>query len=384
MTPRISLIIVSYHATPLNHLCLWSLAESDLNHCEVIVVDNSGHDPLLKEIQKQYPFFRIIHNSENEGFGRACNKGHQIARGEISLFLNPDTIVPADFGKKILTFFETHPHCGAMGAKMIDGTGRFLPESKRNFPTPAAAFLKFSGLYRVIPNLKSNFHYYATQVRMNQTGKIPVLSGAFMAVSRAAMEKTGGFDPQFFMYSEDIDLSRQITESGFEVWYNPEIEIIHFKGETARIAPKFSSMFFNSMQLFYKKYYEHRHSGLFFILITNFIQTLKTFSHLKYLISKKIPKKHFDLFILDPNSSPGCLKKLQNSGYAVKIANSNATKSFLPVSSLDTTPNQIIELLTTGKNSKNKILLIHEESGWLFQFNNKHGFIRTLRLPNVK
>jgi N-acetylglucosaminyl-diphospho-decaprenol L-rhamnosyltransferase len=384
MQPRISIIIVSYHATPLTHLCLWSLAVSNLKHSEVIVVDNAMDDPFLKELKTHYPFFQIIHNPQNEGFGKACNKGHQMARGEISLFLNPDTIVPSDFENQILTFFETHPKCGAMGAKMIDGTGRFLPESKRNFPTPMSAFLKFSELYRIIPKEQGQFHYYATQIQMNQVGKIPVLSGAFIAVSRHAIEKTGGFDPRFFMYSEDIDLSWQISESGLEVWYNPGIEIIHFKGETAIRSPKFSSMFFDSMQLFNKKHYGNKHSRLFFILTTLIIQTFKFFSFLKYSIKKRIPQKHSNLFILDPNSSARCIKKLQDSGYAVKIAVSNSKESFLPVSSNEIKPDQIIHLLTGRKKIKNRILFLHEESGWLFQLNNKEELVKTFKLTNVK
>ncbi len=384
MTPRISIIIVSYQATPLTHLCLWSLAVSNLKNSEVIVVDNTGNDPYLKTLHKHYPFLRIILNEQNEGFGKACNKGHQQARGEISVFLNPDTMVPSNFENQILTFFEKHPQCGAMGVRMLDATGRFLPESKRNLPNPASAFLKLTCLYHLIPHQKEYLQYYATQIRENQCEKTSVLAGACMAVNRKAMDQTGGFDPRFFMYSEDIDLSMQIAKSGFEVWYNPSIKIIHFKGETSSRSPKFSSMFFDSMQLFHQKHYAHKQSKLFFILTSYFIQTAKIFSFLKHSLKRRIPQKQISLFILHPNSSPRCIKKLQNPEYEVKVGDSRSKKSFLAVSSKEITPDQIIHMITDTKKLKNKILFLHEESGCLFQFNKKNELIRIFRLSNVK
>jgi N-acetylglucosaminyl-diphospho-decaprenol L-rhamnosyltransferase len=235
-----------------------------------------------------------------------------------------------------------------------------------------------------MPHQKVNFQYYATQLKVDQSGKIPVLSGAIMAVTRDAMKKTGGFDPRYFMYSEDIDLSWQINKSGFEVWYNPEIEIIHFKGETARLSPEFSSMFFHSMLLFYKKHYSSKHIKPFFTLTLLFIKTLKNFSSLKYSIKKIFPRKDSGFPELHPDSSSHCIEKLKNGGFPVQITGTNSHKSFLTVSSKEINPDQIIQLLTTPKNLKYKILLLHEESGWLFQFNNKTGFIRTFKLTNVK
>jgi GT2 family glycosyltransferase len=97
MSPRISIITVTYHVTPLEHLYLWSLAASGLKHSEIIFIDNSGKDSFVDKLQQDYPFITVVHNKENEGFGRACNRGFSMARGEFALFLNPDTIVPEDF-----------------------------------------------------------------------------------------------------------------------------------------------------------------------------------------------------------------------------------------------------------------------------------------------
>ncbi|WP_291859729.1 glycosyltransferase family 2 protein [Marinilabilia sp.] len=379
MSIPISIITVTYHATPLEHLYLWSLAASGLKHSEIILIDNAGQDSFVDKLQQDYPFIKVVHNKENEGFGRACNRGFAMARGDIALFLNPDTIVPEDFEEQILSFFKTHPNCGAMGVKMVDGCGCYLPESKRNFPTPAASLLRFSGLHRLFTSNAQKHQYYARKVPNAQPAKVPVLSGAFMAVSRKAMEATDGFDPGFFMYAEDIDLSVRISKAGMEVWYNPAITAIHFKGETTRRCAKFPSLFYDSMVTFYKKYYSGKHSALTLLTISSFIQLLKFFSRIKQNLRNAFPQKPRNSCVIHPDTSAEIIKKLEKSGFFARISTSMKKQSHLLLSSKEYTPTRLIAFLTTKPNRRINILLLHEESGILYELNDKKDFVRILK-----
>lgn len=376
MTPRISVITVTYHTTPLEYLYLWSLAASGLKHSEVIIVDNTGNDPLLLKLKGRYPFLKVIHNNENEGFGRACNRGFAAAQGDIALFLNPDTIVPENFEELILDFFEKHPRCGAMGAMMIDGQGHFLPESKRNFPTPTASFLRFSGLDKIIPPQKEKWSYYTQQNSTIAPFQVSVLSGAFMAVSRKAMQLTGGFDPRFFMFAEDIDLSVQIALANLEVWYNPSIRIIHFKGQTSRQSKNYASMFHNSMSLFYQKYYKNRHSGLQCFFIESSIRLLKSIAGWRMIFRNNPSEKNRKQLSLHPESSSRAIKRLQQSG--IFDFSSNPKKPGLLLSTLELSPSKLITTVAERSTGESKIFLYHDETGNLFELNDKNHLVQIL------
>ena len=111
-------------------------------------------------------------------------------------------------------FIKSQKEIGIVGVKLIDGTGNFLPESKRGTPLPWVAFTKISGLYKLFP--KSSFFnkYYAQHLNENQTGKIDILVGAFMVMKRELYTEIGGFDENCFMYSDDIDLSYMVLQKG--------------------------------------------------------------------------------------------------------------------------------------------------------------------------
>ncbi|WP_010422519.1 glycosyltransferase family 2 protein [Anaerophaga thermohalophila] len=375
MTPKLSVIIVSYHATPLNILCLWALEQNNLKESEVIIVDNTGHDLYLEQLAQTYPFVKIIRNNFNEGFGRACNKGYNIAQGEYILFLNPDTIVPLNIEKKIFSFFKDHPGTGAMGVRMTDGTGCFLPESKRNFPYPLASFLKISGLQKLISPQNLKLNYYARHVADDATAKVDVLSGAFLVVTREAMEKTGGFDPRFFLFAEDIDISIRISKAGCQLWYNPDIEIIHFKGHSTRQSKKYASYFYDSMKLFYLKYFEQSHTCFQKWTITTFIRTMAFLSSLRHFFKRQIHPRLPSTFYIDSKyCTTSAIYELQTLGKYKFISTTNNHKKIEPthllLSEVETNPDELIKQVN---NKKTRILFWHKSSGWLFHFDGKNG-----------
>lgn len=240
---------------------------------EIIVVDNHSTDGSKEFFANRFAGIKFLWEKQNVGFAIANNKGLKIATGEKVLFLNPDTIVPEDCFTKCIQFFEQHDNTGALGVKMIDGSGNYLPESKRGFPTSFIAFSKITGLARLFPKSRIFSGYYMTHLPEEETNEVDVLPGAFMMVEKKLLDIIGGFDEQFFMYGEDIDLSYRIKKSGYKIYYFPEVAILHFKGEsTSKTSTKYVQHFYGAMILFAKKHSGKWQSSLYALLLKGFIR----------------------------------------------------------------------------------------------------------------
>ena len=235
---------------------------------EIIVVDNNSTDGSEEFLLPKFPAVKFIWNNTNEGFAKANNLALLQATGEYVLFLNPDTIVPEDCFEKSIRFFETHTNAGALGIRMIDGTGKFLKESKRAFPSPLTSLYKLSGLTRLFPHSASFARYHLGHLSENENHEVDVLAGAYMMIPKKILDQTGGFDETFFMYGEDVDLSYRIQKAGYKNYYFAESTIIHFKGEsTKKGSLNYVKLFYSAMSLFVKKHYSGSRAGIFNFLI---------------------------------------------------------------------------------------------------------------------
>lgn len=224
---------------------------------EILVVDNASVDRSPQLVREHFPEVHVIANTDNRGFARANNQALELARGEYVLLLNPDTIVAEDTFTICLEFLDQHPGAGALGVRMIDGSGQFLPESKRGLPTLFSSFMKMSGLYRIFPRSATWNRYYQGHIDEFETASIEVLSGAFMFMRKSVLEKTGFLDESFFMYGEDIDLSYRITKAGFPIYYLATTNIIHYKGESTKKASlNYVLTFYQAMLIFTRKHPE--------------------------------------------------------------------------------------------------------------------------------
>lgn len=224
---------------------------------EIIVVDNASVDRTPQQIAEHYPTVKLIANKENSGFAKANNQALQIGRGTYVVLLNPDTIVSEDTFTTCINFMDAHDNAGAVGVRMVDGSGRFLPESKRGLPTLKASFLKMTGLYKLFPRSSGMNSYYKGNIGEYETAKIDVLTGAFMFMRKSTLDITGFLDENFFMYGEDIDLSYRITKSGADIYYLPDTSIIHYKGESTRKSSlNYIMTFYEAMLIFTNKHAE--------------------------------------------------------------------------------------------------------------------------------
>jgi GT2 family glycosyltransferase len=266
---ELSVIIVNYNVKYFLEQCLHAVANASKQFTtEVIVVDNNSVDGSCAMIREKFGWVKLIENKHNAGFSMANNQALRIATGKYNLLLNPDTVIEEGTFKKCISFMDAHPEAGALGVKMIDGKGNFLPESKRALPTPAVAFYKIFGLARLFPKSKVFGQYHLGYLNKDITNEVEILSGAFMFLRKEALEKTGLLDEDFFMYGEDIDLSYRMIKADYKNYYFPETTIIHYKGEsTKKGSVNYVIVFYNAMMIFARKHFSKKNARAFSLLI---------------------------------------------------------------------------------------------------------------------
>lgn len=253
---RLSVIIVNYNVCYFLEQCLYTVFQAvDGIEAEVIVIDNASTDNSRELLPPRFPSVQFIWNTTNPGFGRANNQGLAMAKGEVIVLLNPDTILPAGIFHTCLEFLATHPEAGGLGMRMYDGRGCYLPESKRGWPGALTAFFKLSGLTALFPRNPTIARYYMGHLSPEKIHPVEVLAGAFMVIPKKVFEKVGGFDEQFFMYGEDIDLSYRISLAGFTNYYLPFPGLVHFKGESTIRNAANTRHFYAAMQIFVTKHF---------------------------------------------------------------------------------------------------------------------------------
>ena len=248
---QLSVIILNYNVRYFLELCLESvkLAIKDID-AEIIVVDNNSQDDSCLMVKEKFPNICLIENKENLGFAKANNQAVHVAKGAYVCVLNPDTVVTEATFKNCLKKAKSLPNLGIMGVQLLSGKGSFLPESKRNLPTPKVSLFKVFG-----SRFSHMAPYYAEHVQENTSGKVSILVGAFMFLERKKYLEVGGFDERYFMYGEDIDFSYSMEKLGYQNYYFGSEAIIHFKGESSFKDKVYRERFFGAMQLFYKKHF---------------------------------------------------------------------------------------------------------------------------------
>lgn len=287
---ELSIIIVNYNVEFYLEQCLNSVFKALKNiDAEVIVVDNNSVDGSIEMLHQNFPQVKLIQNKDNVGFSIANNQGIHISKGKYVLLLNPDTVVEENTFRLTVDFMNKTPKSGGLGVKMIDGTGKFLPESKRGLPTPRVAFYKIFGLSSIFSKSKKFGAYHLSYLDENEIHKVDVLSGAFMLMRKETLDKVGLLDETFFMYGEDIDLSYRIQLGGYDNYYYPETKIIHYKGEsTKKGSLNYVFVFYNAMIIFAKKHFSKDSAKLFSILINLAIYLRASLSVFKRIVLKSI------------------------------------------------------------------------------------------------
>ncbi|AJR03419.1 glycosyltransferase family 2 protein [Siansivirga zeaxanthinifaciens] len=253
---KLSVIILNYNVRHFLELCIKSVQAAIKNlDAEIIVVDNNSKDHSCDMVLKLFPEILLIQNKENLGFSKANNLAVAQAKGEFICILNPDTVVAEDTFDALLKFSQSKDKLGIVGCKLVNGSGLFLPESKRNIPYVSVSLSKILGRPK---------KYYANHLEANAVGQVDILVGAFMFLKKTVFDEVQGFDEDYFMYGEDIDLSYKVLKAGYKNYYFGELTAIHFKGESTLKDKHYARRFYGAMQIFYEKHFK---TNLFFDLV---------------------------------------------------------------------------------------------------------------------
>lgn len=295
---NLSIIIVNFNTYLYLIHSLESIYNSGLksDSFEIIVVDNASYDnsPLL--IKRKYPHVRLIINKDNVGFARANNQAVKKARGEFILLLNPDTIIFKETIPTILDFMQYHNEVGVATCKVELSTGKIDDACHRGFPTPWNALCQFVGLASLVPQSTLFNGYHLGYKDMDKIHEIDSCAGAFMTIRKVAGDKIGWFDEDYFWYGEDIDFCYRLKEKGWKVVFDPETEIIHYKGISSGIkkhsknrslADKRTQLAatearFQVMKIFYQKHYQKKYPKWITAIVLAGIRIKEFFSLLKY------------------------------------------------------------------------------------------------------
>lgn len=289
---QLSVVILNYNVRYFLEQCVLSVQKAIQNlDAEIIVIDNNSPDDSVAMMTQRFPDVKLIANTENLGFPKGNNIGVARAKGDYICILNPDTVVAEDTFEKVLSFAQTKPDLGIVGVKLIDGTGKFLPESKRGIPTPRTALGKITGF--------SKGKYYAAHLGENETGKVEILVGAFMVMKRELYHQVGGFDENCFMYSDDIDLSYTVLKSGKSNYYFGDTSVIHYKGESTVKDAQYMKRFQEAMDFFYKKHFRKSFVFDLFMKIGAYFFALK-----KAKVSGKTTREYAHALISEDDDLP--------------------------------------------------------------------------------
>ena len=286
---ELTVVIVNYRVKYLLEQTLRSVEQAMQGMTgEVIVVDNLSGDDSIAFSRERHPQVTYIENQENVGFARANNQAIMQAQSEYTLILNPDTIITPRCLQEGIAWMQSHPKCGAIGARMMDANGVFLPESKRSFPTPWVSFCKIFGLSKLFPRSPWFAKYHLRYLSDEEPQCIDILSGAYMLCRTAVLQQLGGFDEDFFMYGEDIDLSYRIVKAGYENWFLPT-PMIHYKGEsTHKDSMRYVRVFYDAMLIFYRKHFP-RFNVIFYPIVKLGVIVRAGLAMAKRLIKRILP-----------------------------------------------------------------------------------------------
>lgn len=301
----VAIVIVNYNTRELLAACLQSVYASRTGHAyHVVVVDNVSGDGSAEMVVSRYRQVTLIKSDRNGGFGYANNLGLRWLAGQESfpsegtsstpilmsgpadgkqpereirlkgdspytypcdyvLFLNPDTVLPAEALQETIDFLEEHPRAGVVGPKVVKLDGSLDLACRRSFPTPMSSLFKLSGISKLFPRSKMAAKYNLTYLSDDETAEVDSVMGAYMLVRGRALEQAGLYDEKFFMYGEDLDLAFRIKERGWKVYYYPAVEVLHHKGASSRKQSERSIReFYRAMHIFYQKHYAGQYNGV--------------------------------------------------------------------------------------------------------------------------
>jgi GT2 family glycosyltransferase len=264
----LSIIIVSYKGWDRLVMCLKSISSVSGINKEVIIVDNKSDDETFVQIEKEFPGFKFIHNTVNGGFGNGCNLGAEKAKGNLLLFLNPDTVVKESELEKLITAFRLNQSESILSCRQVNERGK-EKAAYGQFPD----FCNLTGVLRSIFGGKM-------KTLSNQKSEVIFpdwVSGSAMMMSKELFHELGGFDEDFWMYFEDVDICRRARNAKRDIQFFQNITIEHNHGGSSRVNLKTTSVTKTEVHISQHVYISKHKTGInraliqIFLVINNLI-----------------------------------------------------------------------------------------------------------------
>lgn len=256
---KFSAVIVEYDSWPLTLQCIESLKRTSRGDgVEILVVDNGGGEP--PELPSGVA---LVETSRNLGFARAVNRGVAASSGETVVLINPDSVVGEGFFEGVEAFFDSRPEAAVAGPRILDGDGRLQLSARREVSFASGLFGRTSLLTRLFPNNSLVKNQFPAVAAAGDPTRVDWVSGACMAIRRGVLESVGPLDERFFMYFEDADLCRRVREAGYEVFYLPEVEVVHHAGGSTKDSTRAIWNLHRSAFLYHRKHGRHGPANIF-------------------------------------------------------------------------------------------------------------------------
>jgi hypothetical protein len=265
MTVDLSICIPTLQAKTLLHDCLQSIYAHTHVAFEIIVVDNASRDGTLEMLRDEFPAARVIANERNAGFAKPMNQALRVSQGRYALLLNNDTLVLPNALDRLVAFADAHPPIGICGPKVLNRDGTLQKQCRRSYATPWDLFCYFAGLSALCPRSPLFARYLMTYRDENETHPADAVSGSCMLIRRAVIDQIGLLDERFFAYQEDADYCFRAQRAGWQIYYFPDAQIVHYASQGGSRVNPYRSIWewHRSYFLYYRKNLAARYFFLF-------------------------------------------------------------------------------------------------------------------------
>jgi GT2 family glycosyltransferase len=259
----ISVAVISYNTRELLRQCVASVFADGGN--DVVVVDNGSTDGTVEMLREEFGRVHLFVDGSNPGYGAASNAAIDRCRSEYVLLLNSDTVVSPGALQALCGYLDAHPRVAIVGPRLRHPDGS-LQRSLHQFPTPLITLLDYSWVGRLVGRVPGLRKLYVASDPHDKARAIPWVTGAALAIRKAAFQRVGGFDPTFFMYYEEVDLSYRLHRAGWETHFTPAAEVMHVGGASTsqQRGPMYAQQIGAAIQ------YSERHQSELGVMLTTF------------------------------------------------------------------------------------------------------------------
>lgn len=230
----LSVVILSYNIKELLQKAIKAVYTTYKDKkLQIIVVDNASSDNSVEIVRKKFPKVKLVQSKVNTGFSKGNNLARKFTKGDVVLFLNPDTEVQKGTIAKCLKILKSKGELGAITCKVMLPNGNIDYSCHRGLPTVWNTFCFWTGLSKLFPKSSTFAGYEANYLDTNESHYIDCVSGTFLMVKREALEAINWWDEGYWWNGEDIEFCYMLKQKGYKIWYESSVAMMHYKGSSS-------------------------------------------------------------------------------------------------------------------------------------------------------